>query len=131
VIVWTANTHAAKDVSSVPGQEQRVPLGSYIRREFKSEAFSLGFSAYSGTYAMGRQPVRSLPAAPANSLEGRAVADGASDPRYFNLSQLRELGSIPARPLGLDFKTASWSDVLDGVVVFREERPPRLSSQYP
>jgi erythromycin esterase-like protein len=129
VIVWTATVHAAKDLSGVPGHEHWVPLGSYIRREFNSEAFVLGFSAYSGTYAMARQPVRPLPAAPANSLEARAFDNGDSDSRYFNLSRIRKLGSIPARPLGVDFTTANWSDVLDGVVIFREERPPHPSAQ--
>ena len=129
VIVWTATTHAAKSLSGVPGREMFVPLGSYIRREFKSEAFVLGISAYSGTYAMARQPVRPLAAAPANSLEARAFANGDLDTRYFNPSEIRKLGSIPARPVGPDFKTAKWDDVLDGLVVFREEHPPHFSSQ--
>jgi erythromycin esterase-like protein len=129
VIVWTATTHAAKNLSGVPGEEKFVPLGSYVRRQFKNDAFVLGFSAYSGTYALGRQPVRSLVVSPANSLEGRAFDNGDSDTRYFNSSQIGKLGSIPARPLGPDFKTANWGDVLDGLVVFREERPPQFSRQ--
>jgi erythromycin esterase-like protein len=124
VIVWTATTHAAKDLSGVPGQEKFVPLGSYIRREFKGDAFVLGFSAYSGTYAMTRQPARALAAAPANSFEARAFGNDDSDARYFASSEIRTLGAIPARPLGPDFKTANWEDVLDGLMVFREERPP-------
>ena len=123
-IVWTATSHAAKDLSGVPGQEKWVPLGSYIRREFKGEAFVLGVSAYSGTYDMARQPVRSLAAAPANSLEGQAFVNGDSDTRYLDANQIRTFGSILARPLGPDFKTANWGDVLDGLVIFREERPP-------
>jgi erythromycin esterase-like protein len=129
VIVWTATVHAAKNLSGVPREEKTVPLGSYIRREFKSEAFALGFSALSGSYAMVRQPVRPLPAAPANSLEGRAFESGDSATRYFDSSQIRKLGSIPARPLGPDFTTAKWDDVLDGLVIFREERPPQFSKQ--
>ena len=129
VIVWTAASHAAKDLSGVPGQEKWVPLGSYIRREFKDQAFVLGVSAYSGSYGMARQPVRPLAAAPANSLEGQAFVDGDSEIRYFNSSQIRKFGSILARPLGPDFKTASWGDVLDGLVIFREERPPLFSGK--
>ena len=52
VIVWAANTHVAKDLSGVPGEEGVIPFGSYVRREFKGRAFALGFSAYSGSYAM-------------------------------------------------------------------------------
>ncbi len=129
VIVWTAASHAAKDLSGVPGQEKWVPLGSYIRREFKDQAFVLGVSAYSGSYGMARQPVRPLAAAPANSLEGQAFVDGDSEIRYLNSSQIRKLGSILARPLGPDFKAANWGDVLDGLVIFREERPPLFSGK--
>ena len=129
VIVWTATSHAAKDLSGVPGQEKWVPLGSYIRREFKGEAFVLGVSAYSGTYGMARQPVRPLASAPANSLEGQAFINGDSDTRYLDASQIRTFGSILARPLGPDFKTANWSDILDGLVIFRVERPPLFSGK--
>jgi erythromycin esterase-like protein len=129
VIVWTATSHAAKDLSGVPGQEKWVPLGSYIRREFKDQAFVLGVSAYSGTYGMARQPVRPLAAAPANSLEGQAFVNGDSEIRYLDASQIRTFGSILARPLGPDFKTANWGDVLDGLVIFREERPPLFSGK--
>jgi erythromycin esterase-like protein len=129
VIVWTATSHAAKDLSGVPGQEKRVSLGSYINRDFKGQAFVLGISAYSGTYGMARQPVRPLAAAPANSLECHAFDEGDSDTRYLDAGQIRKHGFILARPLGPDFKNANWGDVLDGLVIFREERPPLISNQ--
>jgi erythromycin esterase-like protein len=124
VMVWTATTHAAKDLSSVPGQEGLVSLGSLVQKTFKDNAFVLGFTANSGSYAMGRQPVRQLSSAPSASVEGQAFTDPALDTRYFNLSQLRAFGAIQGRPLGADFKIARWDQVLDGLVVFREERPP-------
>jgi hypothetical protein len=74
-------------------------------------------------------PCGSWPRPPANSLEGQAFDKGGSDTRYLNASQIREFGSIPARPLGPDFKTANWGDVLDGLVIFREERPPLFSGR--
>ena len=126
VIVWTATIHAAKSLTGVPGREKFVPLGSYIRREFKSESFVLGISAFSGSYAMGRQAPRPLSAAPPSSFENFAFAENQSDSRYFNRAQIGELGSRPARLLGSDFRTANWSDVFDGLVVFREEHPPHL-----
>lgn len=48
MIVWAANTHVAKDLRGVPGEEGMVPLGFYVRRQFKSHAFALGFSAIPG-----------------------------------------------------------------------------------
>jgi erythromycin esterase-like protein len=125
VIVWAANVHVAKDLSGVPGEESLIPLGFYVRRDFKDRAFVLGFSAYSGSYAFVGQPVRQLSDAPDTSLEWRSFANrGDSDTVYVSLKQLREFGSVGARPLGINFKTARWDDVLDGLVVFREERAP-------
>jgi erythromycin esterase-like protein len=128
VIVWAATTHVAKDLSGMPGQDHRVPLGAYIRREFRDHSFALGFSAYSGSYGMARQPVRQLSVAPPLSLEGQAFTKDDSDTRYFKLNQLRKFGAVPARPMGSDFKTAKWDAVLDGLVVFREEHPPDFSN---
>lgn len=125
VIVWTATNHAAKDLSGVPGQEKTVSLGSYIHRDFNN-AFVLGISAASGSYAMGRQPARQLSVAPSGSIESQAFATEATDMRYFDTGQLRKFGAIAARPLGADFKTATWDAVLDGLVVIREERPPTI-----
>lgn len=124
VIVWTAANHAAKTTRGVPGYEQRTSLGSYIQRDFKRDAFALGFSASAGTYAMGRQPARPLPTAPPNSLESRVFEHGDAGPIYLDPAQLQTLGSLPSRVFSVDFKTANWSDVLDGLVVIREERPP-------
>jgi hypothetical protein len=36
------------------------------------------------------------------------------------------MGAIPGRALGAGFKTARWDEVVDGMVVFREERPPEF-----
>jgi erythromycin esterase-like protein len=129
VIVWAATTHVAKDLSGVPGQEHMIPLGSYIRREFKRSSFALGFSAYSGSYGMARQPVRQLSDAPAESLEAQAFANNDSETHYFNLDKIRKSGSIPCRATGSGFKTAKWNEVVDGLVVFRQEHPPEFAKQ--
>jgi len=124
VIIWAATVHAAKDLSGARGFERKVPLGSYISRDFKDRAFFLGFSAYAGSYAFTGQPIRRLGAAPATSLEARSFANRHADTVYLSLEQLRKFGSVEARPLGITFTTATWDDVLDGLIVFREERAP-------
>jgi erythromycin esterase-like protein len=126
VIVWAATTHLAKDLSGVGGDEGVVSLGSSIRRDFKTRAFALGFSAYSGSYSMAGQPVRQLSVAPSTSLEGKALAARDSDTVYLSLEELRKFGSIAARPLGSSFKTARWNEVLDGLLIFREEQAPEF-----
>jgi erythromycin esterase-like protein len=124
VIVWAATTHVAKSLSGVPGQERMVPLGSYIRNEYGDRAFALGFSALAGSYRMARQSVHDLSAAPDRSIEGEAFVNDNSELRYFDVRQLRDFGAIPARPTGTEFRIARWDQVLDGLVVFRSERPP-------
>jgi erythromycin esterase-like protein len=124
VIVWAATVHAAKELSTVPKDESRIPLGYYIHRDFKSRAFALGFSAYSGSYAMVGQPVRPLSPAPPTSLESQSFAERDSDTVYLSRSELRKIGPIPARPLGTSFTTARWDEVLDGLVIFRHEQAP-------
>jgi len=124
IIVWAATVHLAKELSGVDGFEGRVPLGSYIRQDFGNRAFSLGFSAYSGSYAMVHQPVRQLSTAPDNSLEGLVLAHRDLDTIYLSRKQLPKYGSVTARPLGTSFQTARWDKVFDGLVFFREERAP-------
>jgi erythromycin esterase-like protein len=126
VIVWAATVHTAKDLSAVPQFEGRIPLGSYIRQDFKGQAFSLGFSAYSGTYIAVRPPAHALSPAPGDSLEARSFAGLDADTVYLSREQLHRLGAIPARPLGTSFTTTPWDNVLDGFVVFREERAPEV-----
>jgi erythromycin esterase-like protein len=79
VIVWAATIHLAEDVSVVPGHEGWATLGPLIYRDFKSQSFVLGFSAYSGSYAAVTQPAHQLSPAPGNSLEGKAFANNDSD----------------------------------------------------
>lgn len=124
VIVWAATVHLAKDLSGVEGFEGRVPLGSFIKRDFGDRAFSLGFSAYSGDYAFLHQPVRPLSLASASSLEGRVFARFDLDTAFLSRQQLEKYGSVAARPLGTDFKKARWDMVLDGLVIFRKEHAP-------
>jgi erythromycin esterase-like protein len=94
VIVWAATTHVAKNRGGIDGDEGVVPLGSYIRRDFKRRAFTLGFSAYSGGYAFVGQPVRQLSVAPGDSLEGKAFGARDSDTVYLSLRELRKFGRI-------------------------------------
>ena len=72
---------------------------------------------------MTGQPARQLSAAPENSLDARAITQPVS---YLSLGELRRMGDVSARALAAAFKTAHWDQVVDGMVVFREERPPEF-----
>ena len=125
VIVWTATNHAAKSLRGIPGLERSISLGSYIQSAYGTDAFALGFSALSGSYAMGRRPARALAPAPANALEHVVLDRDTVDAKYVGRDELKRLGKLPARPVGPDVKEADWSSVFDGLVVLREERPPQ------
>src|SRR5205823_6609222 len=109
-----------------PGSETLVSMGSRIRHDFGDQAFIIAFSAAAGKYRLTRQPERILDAAPDSTLEGRAFVASRDDVRYLGAAELRSLQRVSARPLGAAFKTAVWSDVFDGLVVYRVERPPTL-----
>jgi erythromycin esterase-like protein len=128
VVVWTATVHSARDLSGVPGRKSSRSLGSLIAREYGKHLFSIGISAYSGTFARTGQPPAKLPDAPAVSLEANAFGRAHDDLRYLPQHDLSELGAVPARLMGTAFVAATWDRIFDGVVVIREERPPSPST---
>jgi erythromycin esterase-like protein len=87
--------------------------------------FALGFSAYSGSYRVWGTQNRDLPQAAPGSLEAIAIGPGTADAVYLGPRRLKALGSLGAYVFSHEAKLADWSAALDGVVVFREERPPR------
>jgi erythromycin esterase-like protein len=127
IIVWSATSHAARD-ASVTGQfaPGAGNLGSYLDRAYGPRAFVLGFSAASGAFHYSRdEPARKLGPAGPGSLEAGAVAGARLDAVYLGPTRLRRLGAVPGSLFSHNPLTAKWSEIVDGVVVFREERPPR------
>lgn len=108
------------------GDRHRIPFGFYVHEKFGAQSFVLGFSAFSGSYSIGSTArTHAIAPARADSLEGWAFSNHIADPRYLDGSQLRDLGARVARPLNYSWMTAPWATVMDGLLVFREETPPR------
>jgi erythromycin esterase-like protein len=124
IIVWCATIHAAKDLRGITDAESLIPLGWYLHRDLGERAAAIGFSAQGGSWARVRPPAKPLAIASPDSLEGQAFAPGGADVRYFDRSELARLGPIASRAMGETFSRVSWAEVVDGMVVFREERPP-------
>lgn len=123
-IVWSATIHAAKSLDGAGRYSVLVPLGQHVRLAYGDGVAAIGFSAYAGaTRQRGKEPT-ALEVAPADSLEGQAVAP-EQELRYLDAESLRGLGAIAARPIGHEFVVARWDGVLDGLIVLREERPAR------
>lgn len=123
VIVWAATVHIAKQGDPTWGDRAGTNLGFLIKRRYGNRAYSLGFSAVSGSYRQGKGKFQAMPSAPPNSVEIQALQGGASD-KFVALSQLASMGTIPGALFRHSYQTLSWSDFLDGVVVFRAEYPP-------
>lgn len=133
IIVWCATIHAAKSLHDVPGLAELVPLGSYVHRDFGDAAASIGISALGGSYGRGKGPATELAPAPADSLEARAFTgtvssgNGSSDVGYLGRADLAKYGPGTAHPIDYGKLVAvPWSEVLDGLLVLREEHPLKV-----
>ncbi len=124
VIVWCATVHAVSTLEPV-GRDY-MPFGGYIRELLGQQAAVVGVSAYSGSYGWYKNPPKILDIASPESLEGRVYLEPGGDLRYVSKEELRRLGTIEARPIYYSQPTtAAWADLLDGLVIIREERPPQ------
>lgn len=124
IIVWCATVHAAKELSFLAAN--RIPLGSFVHALQGGKAMAIGFTALSGSYGRNTEALV-LPIAASVSLEHRAFEGATSDAVYLDHRQLLALGMISGR--AIDYAkpgNAKWSDVVDGMVVLREEKPPHF-----
>lgn len=124
IIVWSATAHVAKDAKSLPAYREGANYGSMVARRYGSRSFALGFSALSGSHRLWGSQTRPLPPAPPGSVEHEAFAAAKGNAVFVSARQLGGFGRAAARPFGHEFMTARWNKVLDGLVVFRSERPP-------
>jgi erythromycin esterase-like protein len=125
VIVWCATIHAARSLRGVPGYAEFVPLGDYVNRDVGDAAAAIGVSALGGSYGRGKAPATTLAQAAAASLEARAFAgDDSSDVGYLGRADLAQHG--PGTAHAINYTTpmaAPWHEVIDGLVVLRQEHP--------
>ena len=107
-VIWAATVHAAK-------RDNR--LGGHVAKAY-DRTFALGFSAQSGAYRRMDGAVMQRPELPTGAIE-------ALGPGYLDRVALKAAGERPGAVFG-PVQTRDWSDVLDGVVVFKTERPTEL-----
>ena len=124
ILVWCATVHAAKTLSGVTGYQH--PLGEAVHARFGDRAAALGFTALTGAFGppvSGATPIALTPLPPA-ALEAKALSDADAGLRYLDRRRLAKAGTIPARAISYRRAHAlPWSQVLDGMIVLREERP--------
>lgn len=125
VIVWGATVHMARD-GRVAGVSGDAPIfGEWIHQNTDADVFSLGFAAAGGSYRRPgtADPVEIGPVS-ADALEGQVLIDEAFSSIYLDKEKLARFGEIDAGVFYYEPVTANWGQILDGLVVFREERPP-------
>jgi erythromycin esterase-like protein len=124
VIVWAATVHIAKQADPIWGDHAGTNFGSFMHRKYGHSAFSLGFSALTGSYRQGRREILEMPPAPVDSVEARALRGGYAPASYVGPWQLAAMGTLPGAFFRHAYETLPWSTFLDGVVVFQAEHPP-------
>jgi len=126
IIVWAATAHVAKDAGATGQFAGGRNFGAYVHEAYGRRAFALGFSALAGTHYWSRQePARAFAAAAPGSLEAEALDGVRGDTAYLGPGGLAALGPVSGGALRFhEPLLLRWSEVLDGVVVFRSERPP-------
>lgn len=131
IIVWSENSHVAKDAALDPVFPPGANLGAFLHRDYGRGAFALGFSAASGAFRWSRREAKPIPAAPAGSVEAAQIG-AAGEAAYAGTAALAALGTRPGA--FYDHRTsvtARWADLFDGVVVFHSERPPARIDEPP
>lgn len=122
IVVWCATVHAAKRLDGVAPQMR--PLGAHVHAAYGDRAAAIGFTAWSGTFGNTGASGVPNPLAPADphALESVVLGQEAGL-RYVDRKRLRRLGTIAARPINYRaVHAAPWADVLEGIMVLREER---------
>lgn len=122
-IIWTATVHAAKARGSLSGGPN---TGTYIRQRFGDQSFVLGFSALGGQYRRMAGKVLNVPKAPENSIEFQTMSETERDIIFLNQKELMKFGKSPASIYSYKYVNDQWSDILDGLVIFREQRPTTI-----
>ena len=125
-IVWAATVHIAKQGNPAWGDRTGTNFGSFVHRKYGDHAYSLGFSALTGSYRQGKGKFPLLPPAPPDSVEFRALRDksASASASYVGPSQLAAMGTSPGAFFIHSYQVLPWSNFLDGVVVFRAEHQP-------
>lgn len=124
LIVWTANVHAARSGAATMTYREAPTMGAWLDQFYGSDVFAVGFAAAGGTYRFNGGS-REIEAAETGSLEAMALASTQNEVVWLGSADIASLGTV----VGSIFQyhqpvTATWSEVFDGVVVFRAERPP-------
>lgn len=128
IVVIAHSVHAGHDLAGA-GYTTHASMGDAVKQAFGAQAYAIAFTAVGGSYGSWWQspPARDLAPAPPASLEG-LVADAVPGDAFLDLrgapaggEWLR--GSLAARPVNHQYRSAAWPQSFEGFVVVREMTP--------
>jgi len=122
-IIWGATVHFAKSTETISAFSEGPNFGELLISGSDETPYVLGFSASSGSIRMPGGAHRELGVADSDSLEGRVFAQSDRDIIFVDSGQLQAFGEVKAAALHNKLELKYWSDLMDGVVVFHEQRP--------
>ena len=122
-IVWTATVHAARRDTELGNGTVAPNLGRIVEARAGEPAYILAFSALSGSTRMMDGTTPYVPTPSPGSLEATAFAGTEADAVFLDRDDLIELGTVPGAALAAREEVRAWHELVDGVVVFREQFP--------
>ena len=128
VIVWSTNSHIARQSKDIAGYDQGPNLGELIARTHGDKLYALGFTANGGSFLWGREE-RPVPKGAPQSLEASAHTGKTQTAGFINTKELTNFGKAEGSLFKHQAQTREWHRLFDGIVVFETEQPPTPAQQ--
>lgn len=135
IIVWAATFHNARNLNQIDMEDvelqgfydEMTVMGDIVWEAFGDQIYSLGFTAYSGAAGGAMQSPENLERPSEGSFEDlmnragleNAIVDFRNPPHGGEWLQ----NQMASRPLGYVEMTASWPNILDGMMFTRNMIP--------
>jgi erythromycin esterase len=142
IIVWAATYHNIRNLSRIkspsnhtvnPNWADMTTMGEVAHDSLGSDVYSIGFTAYKGTYGYkGTYDITTLTTPPDDSMEDLFYRTGMVNLFLDFRTKSQVSGGnwltedILSRPLGYVYDLANWTEILDGMVYTRFMIPSEM-----
>ena len=121
-IIWSSTVHVTKSRKALQFIEGPT-LGERIKTTFENDSYVIGFSALTGSHRLMGGKDAKLPEAPPNSIEKISLKGKAVEDVFLDTKELAAFGLAPAAAIKNSYQEENWNELLDGLVIFREQTP--------
>ena len=123
-IIWSSTVHAAKTGEVLDVFDGEANFGEYVKTRFGDAAYALGFSALEGAHYKIGGRIETLPKAPENSIEAITMTAIDYEFAFVETKELESFATSPAAAIQNRYEKKEWSSLLDGMIIFREQKVP-------